>query len=116
MERKPLCPVKAVIPLIEVDTKENLKSLHSCFVYVRSTNETFYIDNQSRFILCWAGMVFQNDYDYEANPLGLRGQMVPDFENGRVIIYNNAGDSMVVGEGGSSIATVSDADWAALWS
>ena len=112
---QPQCPVKAVIPLVEVTTEENLKSLSNCFVYVQSTNKTYYIDNQSRFIMCWSGMVFKDNYDYETNPLGIRGQIVPDFANNRVIIYNNTGDSMVVGEGGGSVATISDADWDALW-
>lgn len=109
------CPVKAVIPLIEVATDENLKTLSNCFVYVQSKNTTYYIDNQSRFICTWKGMVFQDGYDYETNPLGIRGQIVPDFENNRVIIYNNTGESMVVGEGGSEVESISDADWTALW-
>lgn len=111
----PQCPVKAVIPLVEVATEENLKELSNCFVYVQSTNTTYYIDNQSRFIMTYKGMVFRDGYDYETNPLGLRGQIVPDFENKRVIIYNNTGDSMVVGEGGADVESISDADWAALW-
>lgn len=113
---EPQCPVKAVIPLVEVVTPENLKKLSNCFVYVQSTNTTYYIDNQHRFIQTWAGPVFQDNYDADANPLGLRGQFVPDFANNQVIIYNNTGEHITLGEGGgTTVATISDADWDALW-
>ena len=69
----PQCPVKAVIPLVEVATPENLKKLSNCLAYVQSTNTTYYVDNQHRFIICWAGPVFADNYDYNTNPLGLRG-------------------------------------------
>ena len=110
----PECPIKAVIPLVEVMKEEEIKSLSNCFVYVLTTNKTFYIDNQHRFILCWAGPVFQDNYDVETNPLGIRGQFVPDFENNKVIIYNNTGEHFELGQ--SELASISDADWATLWS
>lgn len=109
------CPAKAVIPLVEVLTEEDTKPLSSCFVYVQSVNKTYYIDDTHRFILCWAGMLFKDGYDYETNPLGIRNQIVPDFQNNRVIIFNNAGEALVVGEGGASVDSISDEDWEALW-
>ena len=113
---KPQCPVKAVIPLVEVATAENLKKLSNCFAYVQSTNTTYYIDNQHRFIICWAGPIFADDYDADENPLGLRGQIVPDFANDRLIIYNNTGEHIVLTSGGGTdVSSISDADWDALW-
>ena len=111
---RPQCPVVAVIPLVEVATPENLKKLSNCFVHVLSTNTTYYIDNQHRFIQTWAGPVFADNYDYETNPLDLRGQFVPDMANGRLIIYNNTGEHFEI-ESGGAISTISDADWTALW-
>ena len=111
----PQCPVKAVIPLVEVATPENLKKLSNCLAYVQSTNTTYYVDNQHKFIICWAGPVFANNYDYATNPLGLRGQFVPDFQNNRLVIYNNAGQYMEFIPTQDDVETISDADWSALW-
>lgn len=111
----PQCPVKAVIPLVEVATPENLKKLSNCLAYVQSTNTTYYVDSQHRFIICWAGPVFADDYDYTNNPLGLRGQFVPDFENNRLIIYNNIGEHLEFYPTQATVSTISSADWNALW-
>lgn len=111
----PKCPVRAVIPLVEVATPENLKKLSNCFAYVQSTNTTYYIDNQHRFIICWAGPVFEDNYDYNTNPLGLRGQFVSDFQNGKLIIYNNIGEHMELISSTETVDTISSADWSALW-
>lgn len=113
----PECPVKAVIPLVEVTTEENIKTLSSCFVHVQSTNRTYYIDNQHRFIILWAGPVYVDNYDYETNPRGFRNQSVYDFSNGRLIQYNNTGEYEVFGTGGGgeTVASISDQDWNALW-
>lgn len=111
---KPQCPVVAVIPLVDVATTENLKKLSNCFVHVQSINTTYYIDNQHRFIQTWSGPVFMDNYDYATNPLGFRGQFVPDIANGRLIIYNNAGEHFEV-ESMGNFPVVSDEDWSALW-
>ena len=111
----PQCPVKAVIPLVEIATPENLKKLSNCLAYVQSTNTTYYVDNQHKFIICWAGPVFANNYDYATNPLGLRGQFVPDFQNNRLVIYNNSGQYMEFIPTQDDVETISDADWSALW-
>lgn len=111
---KPQCPVVAVIPLVEVATPENIKKLSNCFVHVQSTNTTYYIDNQHKFIQTWAGPVFIDGYDYETNPLGLRGQFMTDVSNGRLIIYNNAGEYFEI-ESVEKFPVISDEDWAALW-
>lgn len=112
----PQCPVKAVIPLVEVATPENLKTLSNCFAYVQSTNTTFYIDNQHKFIMCWAGPIFADNYDYTTNPLGIHGQFVPDFANSQLIVYNEAGEYLILnGSQSPSVETISDDDWTALW-
>ena len=111
----PQCPVKAVIPLVEIATPENLKKLSNCLAYVQSTNTTYYVDNQHKFIICWAGPVFANNYDYATNPLGLRGQFVPDFQNNRLVIYNNSGQYMEFIPTQDDVEIISDADWSALW-
>ena len=112
---KPQCPVKAVIPLVEVPTTDRIKTLSNCFVHVQSTNTTYYIDNQHRFIICWSGPVFADNYDYEENPLQLRGQIVPDLANNRVIVYDNTGEFMVITPGDADIEHISPDDWEALW-
>lgn len=92
----PQCPVKAVIPLVEVATPENLKGLSNCFVYVQSTNTTYYIDNQHRFIVCWSGSVESNNYDLDANVLGLRNQFLIDEANNVVVYYDKLGNYRVL--------------------
>lgn len=92
----PQCPVMATIPLVEVATKDDIKKLCNCFVHITSTNQTFYIDSQHRFIICWSGMVFQDDYDASANPLGIRGQIVGDLKNNRIIVYNDSGEGLII--------------------
>lgn len=99
----PQCPVKAVIPLIEVATPENLKGLSNCFVYVQSTNTTYYIDNQHRFIVCWSGPVESNNYDLDANVLGLRNQFLIDEANECGAYYDKVGGySKFTFDGGGS--------------
>lgn len=110
----PCCPT-CTIPLVQVMTDEDIKTLRNCFVYVMSTNRTYYIDNEHRFIMCWSGMVFQDNYDADTNPLGLRGQIVPDFANNQVIIYNNTGEKIILSPSGEAVASISDEDWASLW-
>lgn len=101
----PQCPVKAVIPLVEVATPENLKGLSNCFVYVQSTNTTYYIDNQHRFIVCWSGPVESNNYDLDANVLGLRNQFLIDEANGYGAYYDKIGNyAKFIFDGGSAIA------------
>lgn len=101
----PQCPVKAVIPLIEVATPENLKGLSNCFVYVQSTNTTYYIDNQHRFIVCWSGPVESNNYDLDANVLGLRNQFLIDEANGYGAYYDKIGNyAKFIFDGGNAIA------------
>lgn len=90
-QQQPECPMVAVIPSVTVESKENLKDLADCFVHVTNINTTFYIDDKHRVMITWAGPVEIDDYDYQNNPLGLRSQMVYDFENNRAIYYNKTG-------------------------
>lgn len=54
-------------------------------------NTTFYIDDKHRITTTWAGPVEVDDYDYANNPLGLRSQMLYDFQNNRAVYYNKSG-------------------------
>lgn len=83
------CPLQAVIPALVVETAEGIKNVSGCFVHVMQNNTTYYIDDKHRIITVWAGPVFYDNYDYENNPLELRGQVVYDFANNRTIVYNN---------------------------
>lgn len=87
----PQCPPVAVIPVLEVLTKDSLKDLSACLVHVDGNNTTYYIDHQHRIIQTWAGPVEFDDYDYQTNPLGLRSQEVWDFKNNLIIRYSKTG-------------------------
>lgn len=87
----PGCPVLAEIPARTVDRPVNLKGLRNCFVHVNSTNQTFYIDDQYHTILTWAGSVYEDDYDFQVNPLGITGATVYDFENLIAGVYDYQG-------------------------
>lgn len=86
------CPAIAVIPSIELPTVDGLKELYNCFVHVDANNTTYYIDDQHRIILVWAGPLEIDNYDYEENPLKLRSQEVWDFKNDLVIRFNKVGE------------------------
>lgn len=112
----PQCPVKAVIPLVEVATPENLKTLSNCFAYVQSTNTTYYIDNQHRFIVCWRGPVEASNYDLDANALGLRSQFIIDDGKNQVAYYNKTGRYQILGgEGDKSTRLTVSYDIAGDW-
>lgn len=87
----PGCPVLAEIPARSVDNPINLKGLRNCFVHVKSTNQTFYIDDQYHQILTWAGPIFQDDYDFQANPFKVFGTTVYDFKNLIAGVYDYQG-------------------------
>lgn len=91
----PQCPPVAVIPILEVLTRDNLKDLSACFVHVDENNTTYYIDHQHRIIQIYAGPVEVDDYDYQNNPLGLRSQELWDFKNNRVVRYSATGEMIV---------------------
>lgn len=86
------CPAIAVIPSIELPTVDGLKQLYNCLVHVDANNTTYYVDDQHRIILIWAGPLETDDYDYAENPLKLRSQEVWDFKNNRVIRFNKTGE------------------------
>lgn len=88
---EPKCPYQATIPSLTVESVSNLKDLADCFVHVSDINTTFYIDDKHRPVITWAGPVEIDDYDYANNPLGLRSQMLYDFQNNRAIYYNKSG-------------------------
>lgn len=90
-ETDPKCPYTAVIPIVTLETKDNIRELADCFVHVTNINTTYYIDDKHRIIVTWAGPVEVNNYDYQNNPLGLRSQWAYDFANNRGIFYNAQG-------------------------
>lgn len=101
-ERAPECPMRAVIPSVVVDSVSNLKNLADCFVHVTSLNTTFYIDDKHRTMITWAGPIEYDNYDLEANSLGLRSQFLLDFANNRGAYYNKTGNYQIFnfGNGG----------------
>lgn len=90
-EKQPGCPMQAVIPSVTVDSITNIKNLADCFVHVSDINTTFYIDDKHRMMVVWAGPIEIDGYDYENNPLNLRGQNVYDFANNRGIYFSKSG-------------------------
>lgn len=90
--QQPKCPFVATLSTISVEDLTGVKGLADCLVHVSNINTTFYIDDKHRFILTYAGPVFENGYDYEENPLKLRSQVCYDFANNRAIVYDKIGD------------------------
>ena len=103
---EPKCPFVAVIPSITVDDKSGIKNLADCFVHVASTNTTYYIDDKKRITQIWAGPVEYDDYDLDANTLGLRSQFLIDHANERGAYYDKTGnyETFSFGNGGSASA------------
>lgn len=89
---EPKCPYQAVIPSLTVESVSNLKDLADCFVHVSDINTTFYIDDKHRIMTTWAGPVEYNNYDLEANSLGLRSQFLIDHANEYAAYYNKTGE------------------------
>ena len=92
---QPECPAQAVIPSLTVESVSNLKDLADCFVHVADINTTFYIDDKHRIMTTWAGLVSVDDYDFEANPLNLRGQIAYDAKNNKAAIFDKQGASYI---------------------
>lgn len=107
-EVEPGCPYKAVIPTLTVEDKSNLKDLADCFVHVSNINTTFYIDDKHRTIVTWAGPVEYDNYDLDANTLGLRSQFLIDHANDYAAYYNKTGgyQKFNFSEGGENKYTV----------
>ena len=99
-ERAPECPMQAVIPSVVVESISNLKNLADCFVHVTDINTTFYIDDKHRAMITWAGPVEYNNYDLEANTLGLRSQLLIDEANNLLAYYDKTGNYQLVNSGG----------------
>ena len=95
-KRQAGCPHVAVIPALTVENTSGLKGLADCFVHVSTTNQTFYIDDKKRTLIVWAGPVESNNYDYETNPLKLRGQVCYDFAENRAIYFNKTGQYRII--------------------
>lgn len=88
---QPKCPFTAVIPAITVEDKTGLKNLSACLVHVANINTTFYIDDKHRMMITWAGPVEYDNYDLDANTLGLRSQFLIDHANDYAAYYNKTG-------------------------
>lgn len=88
---EPSCPMQAVIPSVVVEDVTGLKNLADCFVHVTNINTTFYIDDKHRTMVTWAGPVEYDNYDLDANTLGLRSQFLIDNANEYAAYYNKTG-------------------------
>ena len=88
---EPSCPMQAVIPSVVVEDVTGLKNLADCFVHVTNINTTFYIDDKHRTMVTWAGPVEYDNYDLDANTLGLRSQFLIDHANDYAAYYNKTG-------------------------
>lgn len=95
MDESP-CPHLCIIPIVEVETADGIKSLAGCYVHVLSTNTTYYKDDRGRIITTWSGDLYIDDYDYQNNPLNLRAKTVYDIKNSRQITYGTSGDYMII--------------------
>lgn len=120
-EIEPSCPYQAVIPTLTVEDKSNLKDLADCFVHVSNINTTFYIDDKHRTIVTWAGPVEYDNYDLDANTLGLRSQFLIDHANDYAAYYDKTGayQKFNFSEGGAdepiSITLTSYSETASDW-
>lgn len=102
----PKCLPEAVIPTLTVENKDGLKGLTNCLVHVSNVNTTYYIDDKGRITHTWSGPLVVNDYDYEENPLRLRNQMIYDFANGLIVVYNARGEYQVFNNGEQHIRDI----------
>lgn len=94
---EPECPMQAVIPSVTVDDTSGMKNLLDCFVHVTSINTTFYIDNEHRQMITWAGPVEYDNYDLDANTLNLRNQFLIDKANSIVAYFDKTGKHQLIG-------------------
>ena len=92
----PKCPYEPIFPSVVIETKDGINRLAACFVHVIDINTTFYIDDKHRISTIWAGPVEVNDYDFDANELGLRSQNIYDFKNNKMAYYNAQGEYRLV--------------------
>lgn len=91
----PVCPPN-MAEVTSVQTVAGMKALKNTFVHVTDINTVFFIDNQHRITQICAFPIFQDGYDYQNNPLGLRAQTVYDFANNRMIAYNGEGEYKII--------------------
>ena len=89
----PRCPAEAVIPTMTVETDEGIKKLSNTVVHVVQNNATYYVDDKHRITEICTEPVERNDYDFDNNPEGFRGQIVFDYATNRAAYFNNAGQS-----------------------
>lgn len=97
--KNPECPYNAVIASVTVETIDGISNLADCFVHVTSINTTFYIDDKHRIMTIWAGPVEVEDYDIQANELGLRSQFCFTTVDGKFteIYFDKQGVGHVIG-------------------
>lgn len=81
--------------VITTQSVEGIKGLTNCFVYIININSTFYISSCHEITIIFSGPVYIDNYDYSANPLGLRNQTCYDFANNAAYHYNAAGEYRV---------------------
>lgn len=103
---EPSCPYEAVIPTLTVEDKSNIKDLADCFVHVSNINTTFYIDDKHRMMVTWAGPVEYDNYDLDANTLGLRSQFLIDNANEYAAYYDKTGAYQLFNYNGNGASTL----------
>lgn len=90
----PSCCNDAVIPTVTVATVADMKGITNALVHVADNNTTYYVDDNGRVITTWAGLASVPNYDFEANPLGLRNQIAYDADGEVAAIYDKQGNSL----------------------
>lgn len=91
----PVCPPN-MAEVTSVQNVQGIKALKNTFVHVTDINTVFFVDNQRRITTICTMPIYQDKYDYQNNPLNLRGQIVYDFKNNRAIVYDNKGDYRLI--------------------
>lgn len=93
--KQPDCTAKAVIPSITIDHASDVGNYPNCLVHAVDTNTTFYVDDNHRPIITWAGFVNIPGYDMEHNPNHYKNQIVTDTVSKTAVIYDNNGIGFV---------------------
>lgn len=73
---KLFCERELEIPLVVVDNRDGLSNLSNCLVKVSNTGETFYVDKRHRIARIATDIIEKEVYDFENNPLDLKGQLL----------------------------------------
>lgn len=101
-KKKPDCEHTAVIPAITVESTDDLINYRDTLIHVIDNNTTYYVDDKGRPMITWAGPVEYNNYDLDANPLKLRGQILLDLARQLGAYYDRNGQYQTFMLGGAN--------------